>query len=350
MSPRFCFILCSLSLIPVAAMADRPSLLKMFRRTPVVQADGNGSYELTEADGPWLILASTQVGDGSKHRAEQLALEIRRDLGLPAFIYREDFDFTGTFRQHATSAKKLRYANQYRYEAYAVLAGEYDTVNHPSIERDLQAIRTADLNVLKDQDSVSGNASKSSPIELVKALTSEMLRSRKDKQLGPMGKAFVTRNPMLPKEYFTPPQVDSFVHQLNDDVPYSLLQCEGKYTVVVKTFEGEETLVDGKHDREFEPNGDRLGRKAKYADRMTAALRKQGVEAYQFHDRSRSIVTVGSFDVLGRELPGGQFEYSPQIRRTMKEYAALKRPPRTGSSNPGGRAGHGSQYSRENTL
>ena len=38
--------------------ADKPSLLKMFKRTPAVEADASKTYELSEEDGPWLILAT----------------------------------------------------------------------------------------------------------------------------------------------------------------------------------------------------------------------------------------------------------------------------------------------------
>ena len=59
----------------------------------------------------------------------------------------------------------------------------------------------------------------------------------------------------------------------------------------------------------------RLDKFAADADKMTRKLRSQGVEAYQFHDRSRSLVTIGSFDTLGRELPDGRFEYDAEIRK-----------------------------------
>ncbi len=304
-------------------LAETPSLLKIFRRVPAVEADQSKSYQLTETEGPWLILASTQVGEGSKQRAEQLALEIRRELQLPAFIFQENFDFTGSVNVNAGPSKRLRYANQYRYDAYAVLVGEYDTINHPSVERDLQRIRQANLPVFQDSHQAPANSDRLSPIERVKDLTNEMLRKRKDKKLGPMGNAFVTRNPILPDEYFETPQVDSFVHQLNEGVPFSLLKCDGKYTVVVKTFEGQGAIVDGKHDKDFKPSGDRLARNSEDANRMTEALRDQGVEAFQFHDRFRSLVTVGSFEDLGRELPDGQFEYAADIRSTMNKYRAL---------------------------
>jgi hypothetical protein len=298
------------------------------------------SYELGEEDGPWLILASTFVGEGSQQRAERLAAEIRKELGMPAFIYREKFDFTGTINRDPRTARATRYANQYQYEAYAVLAGEYDSVEHPNIEADLTKIRTAKPALFRDAGEVAAETNQSNPITTIKSFTSELLtKARGDKSAGPMSQAFVTRNPMLPEEFFQSPSIDSFVHQMNDGLQYSLLECRGKYTVVVKTFEGLGAIVDNRQVKEFEPSVNRLNQFAAAAEKMTVELRGKGVEAYQFHDRFRSLVTVGSFDTLGRELPGGEFEYSAEIRAVMREYSALNVDPEISRRLPPGTKG-----------
>ncbi len=286
-----------------------------------------------------MILASNFVGEGSKTRAERLAFEIRRDLGLPAFIYQEKFDFTGNINSDPRSATRVRYANRYQYDAYAVLVGEYDGVEHPSIERDLKAIRKATPAVFRDPNEVAAETDHSKPVTTVKSFTSKLLNSRSEKPAGPMSQAFVTRNPMLPQEYFAAPQVDSFVSQLNEGLDYSLLKCKGKYTVVVKTFQGVETIVDGKNDKKFEPSGRRLEKCATDANKITTKLRAQGVEAYQFHDRFRSLVTVGSFDSLGRELPDGRFEYASEILAVMRKYSAFNVSPELKSQVPAGMRG-----------
>jgi len=134
--------------------------------------------------------------------------------------------------------------------------------------------------------------------------------------------AFVTRNPLLPETFTQAPEIDSFVHSLNRNVEHSLLECPGRYTVVVRSFEGlATTMIGGKVKDELTPSKDRLDASMATANRMVAALRKQGVEAYEFHDRTRSIVTIGSFDSLGGNGPTG-FQYTPEIQRVMSEYAA----------------------------
>ncbi len=317
------------------AVAAPPNFLQIFRKTQSVNADVDAKYVLTEEDGPWMILASTCVGEGSKARAERLAFEIRRDLKLPAFIYHESFDFTGSVGKSQRGDKKLRYANEYEYEAYAVLVGEYDHVDHESVDRDLKVLKTARLPIFDDKAEVAKETSTASPVTTVKALTRKFTEYRRDKTLGPMASAFVTRNPMLPEEYFSAPQVDSFVSQLNEDMQYSLLTNKGKFTVVVATFTGLATIVDGKKEKEFEPSGERLAKMAYDVDKMTKQLRKDGVEAYQFHDRNRSLVTIGSFDSLGRDLPDGGYEYTPEIRAVMEKYRAFN--PQVAAYDPSGK-------------
>ncbi len=311
-----------LSAISTTALGQTPSLLRMFKKRGV-EADANKSYALTQEDGPWMILAANFAGEGAKGRAERLALEIRRDLKLPAFIHHEHFDFTGKVSKRAELAEKLRYANQYEYEAYAVLVGEYDTVEHPAIDEDLATIKSAKSSVFVDPADVAAETASTNPVTALKAMHKRMMDRKADKSKGPMAGAFVTRNPMLPEDYFDAPQVDSFVRQLNEGKSFSLLECEGKFTVVVKTFEGMGKLVSASADPNFEPSIERMDKYAADADKMVRELRAKGVEAYQFHDRQRSLVTVGSFDTLGRELPDGGFEYDAAIRAVAEEYSAF---------------------------
>ena len=61
-----------------------------------------------------------------------------------------------------------------------------------------------------------------------------------------------------------------------------------------------------------------LAEAAKKADTLTKALRMKGYEAYQFHDRYKSIVTVGSFSSIGTPQPGGAMNLTPEILRVVK--------------------------------
>jgi hypothetical protein len=144
-----------------------------------------------------------------------------------------------------------------------------------------------------------------------------------------MGNAFVSRNPLLPEEYFAPKGLDPFVVDLNRGVKYSLLKCPGKYTVKVASFRGVESMKP----KEFEQLAGKVREKshmakideaADKAARLTKALRDKGVEAYEFHDRTESIVCVGAFDSVGEPRDDGKIEINPAIHRLMETYGPQK--------------------------
>ena len=152
------------------------------------------------------------------------------------------------------------------------------------------------------------------------------------KNRGPMGRAFFTRNPLLPREYFVPKGVDDFVAKMNQGVEHSLLDCPGRYTVQVATFRGKTVLQTDRTSNRNGRKGLRLGlgkaegRSARRSGRERAPadeeLRKNGWEAYEFHDRTESIVTIGSFEQVGQQLANGQIvPIGPQCRRSSRPLA-----------------------------
>jgi hypothetical protein len=144
---------------------------------------------------------------------------------------------------------------------------------------------------------------------------------------GPMKLAFITTNPLLPDEYFRPQGVDRFVARLNEGVKHSLLKCPGKYTVKVATFTGLVTVnpTNIKKIEKKDLTSSRLEEGAIKAHRLTVALRAKGYEAYQFHDRRQSIVTVGYFDRPPEKAPGGQMVYNPQVQDLIQRFCAKQR-------------------------
>jgi hypothetical protein len=63
-----------------------------------------------------------------------------------------------------------------------------------------------------------------------------------------------------------------------------------------------------------------LEKAATDAHRLAAAMRAKGVEAYEFHDRHESFVTVGSFDSDGAQQADGSFLYQPGIQKVIDRY------------------------------
>jgi hypothetical protein len=303
---------------PSAAFAAKPwELLIPFKR---VDAEANKEYRLTEDHGPWLILASSFAGPGAEGQARQLALELRKEYNLEAFVHCKSYDFSqpvvGLGLNRYGGPKVMRYANAAKFDEIAVLVGHYQSVDDPKVEKTLEKIKYAHPECLD----ISKNKTSTQRFVGFRDLYRRMASDEDKQRKGPMGNAFVTRNPLLPQEYFVPQGLDPLVTEMNRGVKHSLLDNSGKFTVRIATFRGATTMeLDA-----VESNGRNLPSKleeaAVKANKLTEALRKRGVEAYEFHDRYESIVTVGSFDSVGMPRPDGKTEISPEIHKIMAAY------------------------------
>jgi hypothetical protein len=138
----------------------------------------------------------------------------------------------------------------------------------------------------------------------------------------------MTRNPLLPPDFFQSPDLEKFVYDMNRQPGYnehSLLDCKNKYTVRVLTFRGDSEFVSwGKSSSSGdETNGpSSLEQAAERAYIAMKALRVAGYEAYQYHDREQSIVTVGGYDQLGTTDTTNRFVYSPEIRAVIERFSS----------------------------
>ena len=138
-----------------------------------------------------------------------------------------------------------------------------------------------------------------------------------------MGSAFIARNPLIPEAYFTA-GIDPFVAKMNEKVQYSALKIPGTYSVKVATFTGYSTMRTAEIEKAKRNKSTKLEEAADKAHKLTLALREQGVEAFEFHDRHESIVTVGSFDSIGEPRADGKIEINPSIHRLIEMYGAKR--------------------------
>jgi hypothetical protein len=301
---------------PQVSRGQVPVVGKLF--TQRVSASPESEYTLTEEQGPWMVLAASFGGEEGVAQAKELALELRRDHNLPAFTYSTVYDFTGTAGKGAIPGMNMKYANGRKYDATVVLVGDFVSSEDERVKELLERIRYIHPKAL-DYSKTGKTAQRFAALRAyAKRVTGD------DKAKGPMASAFVTRNPLLPDEYFTAPVVDGFVRQLNSGVEHSLLNCKGKFTVVVGTFEGASTVDFGSGSKasNLDTNETRLDKAANAAHNLTTALRKEGVDAYEFHDRYRSLVTIGGFDRLGESTGDGRFIYDAKILEVMEKYSA----------------------------
>jgi hypothetical protein len=246
---------------------------------------------------------------------------LRRDLKVNAYVFRQTYDFSQPVQGKGYDKYgKIKMMKQHRgstYDAYAVLVGDYASIDDPQAQKALEKIRFADPDCL---DPERGSTQRFAGLRHWQRRLNPEKRQR-----GPMGNAFVTRNPLLGDDALSSKALDPVVADMNREAEFSLLRCKGRYTVRVATFRGEDTMkiaeISSIMDRRV---SGQLEDAAIKAHRLAKALREQGVEAYEFHDRYESVVTVGSFDSMGTPLPDGQVEINPLIYEVMKNYSPQK--------------------------
>ncbi|MGN6133403.1 MAG: hypothetical protein ACTHOU_02840 [Aureliella sp.] len=336
---------------PLPVLAGPPSILNMFQERTAQSAGQD--LVLKDENGPWLILAMVLSGDQAEQQAIELATELRALLRTEVYIHRKEFDYSQPLAQASARLVEgeqqkvyktwYQHANAVHEKNYAVLVGNYTSPDDPRVPEMLKRVKTARpkcLNVEGEKPTAEEVKEKDATWLIA---TKRMLLWQKNSESakkGPMGAAFVTRNPLLPDEYFKN-AVDDFVVRLNENVEHSLLrqgERGGRYTVRVATFNGRTVteLSTGMSPKKetLDEISDALDEACLKAGQLTAALRAKGVEAYEFHDRTASYVTIGIFDNLGQETPTGQFVYNPEMVSIMNQYCGYEmlsvRDPKTG--------------------
>lgn len=268
-------------------------------------------FSLTEQSGPWLILATTFSGEGSEDQARQLCAELNESLRLPTYVHEMTFNVAddqpvGRGIDRYGAPIKMRYRSGGRRQEWAVLVGDYPAIDDTIAERDLVTIKSVKPRAL----SIGEDGVTHQNLANHRAMTAYLTGNKGAD--GPMRTAFLTRNPILPDKYFLPQGVDKFVEKMNKGLEYTALGIKGKQTIKVATFRGRGTLIGASQarsskSRRKKDDSDPLVEAAENAHLLCEAMREKGWEAYEFHDRTQSYVTVGSFDTVtddsGQPLP-----------------------------------------------
>jgi len=310
------------------ALAAPPwSKLAMFKH---LEANPDEIYSITEKNGPWMIMVSTFTGEGAEEQARQLIYELRKDYKLPAYSYRKKFEFSkgvkGRGIDRYGEQVTMRYQRHDDFMEIGVLVGDYPSVEDPEAQKTLKKLKLAHPKALAVGDGKQSAQSLASVRAMQREFKEKVLpKDSEELKRGPLRNAFVITNPLLPSEYFVPKGIDKFVVEMNKGVPHSLLDCPERYTVKVATFTGHAILLDQKNLKAIEEGAtpkSYLEDAAKSAHLLTEALRKKGYEAYEFHDRYSSIVTVGSFNSVGSPRQDGRVELNPSIHKIMTTFGA----------------------------
>ena len=277
-----------------------------------VDADPKKVYKIEPRNGPWMIMVRRFSGDNAEENANKLVYELRKKYKLNAYFYDQKFEFKVADGMRAT--EKRQYLRE-KYikpvvKEYAVLVGDFPSTDDEDFKKALKTIKTSFPDSLK----------------------SEIIQVGGGRISSPLANAFGTPNPMLPPDFMNRKGVvDAFVERLNSDSKYSLLNNQGRFTVRVATFTGDIVIEQDKVKQILSQkdgkkvNGSTLAKAGINATELCAALRKQGVDAYEFHDRYSSIVTVGSFSEVGTMGPQGMVELIPEIAKILETYKGVSR-------------------------
>ena len=312
----FCLIVVSLLSVEVSAQGFRLPFSNNKTRT----AENNG-VQLTQRAGPWLIMCASFSGENGSQQAIRLAQELRQSHRLNAYVYRHNrdisqevqgkamgFDVVKVGGQEQLRPAQMKLAAGDTVEEIAVLVGDFSSLEDAVAQRTLAKIKAVHPSTMAEFDS-----------------------NPDSKTRGPLKAAFLMPNPLLPEEYFQARKFDETVIKENTKTKYSLLKNPGNYSVRVATFDGhstfqldeiEQTLARDswmKKNRKVVTES-KLVNAMKKATVLTAALRLQGIEAYEFHDRYESYVCVGSFDYVAQEDANGDRRNNPEMVATIKKF------------------------------
>lgn len=305
--------------------------LKMPFRKRASTASTVQDIQLTQANGPWLVMCASFDGERGLQQAMQLATELRNDHGLNAYLYRHTFDHSEKVQGSGwtipaeeaglPARKNWKASSADLYQKVAVVVGDFATAEDRSAKNALQKIKM-----------LSPRSMVNNPYAGSEQSLEQQFRAH---GRGPLSAAFLMPNPMLPSEYFNARNIDEEVLKLNKGVKYSLLKCQGQYTVRVATFTGNKKFNVTAHDIQRAKQEDELRRRDRRAvsdsesidalykaNLLCRALRKKGVEAWEFHDRHESYVCVGSFDWATRKLENGKDYLNPEMADIIRQYKA----------------------------
>ncbi len=297
------------------------------------------SIELNEKHGPWLVMCASFGGDEGLQQAKALVHELRNDYKLSAYIYTKQFDFSGDIYglgweavqnengEYELRQPKMTTMHRPDFE-YAVLVGDFPTPDDGRTQKSLERIKHIKPRCLEVSETVDTNQR----MGVYREIQRQISPNPEVRERGPMRSAFVMPNPMIPSEYFQTRSVDQLVVKMNKGLQYSLYKCPQPFSVRVATFRGDVTLDSskiewGKKDMESrqkrnQPMESKLAEAADKAHTLTVELRKNGIEAYEFHDRNESYVCVGSFPWATRKLANGKDELNPEVEQIILRFKA----------------------------
>ena len=267
-----------------------------------IECDRAKKYRLSERQGPWMVMCATfrpglnpeAEGLTPEQAADELVYELR-EKNIPAVAWvmdskKETLKMTG---RDGSEKRKVMAAVR---GGVAVMAGNFKNVDDPKAQRALESIKTMQPKCL------APDLKKSRGWTGITA-SGGRFRLTPGRKSGPLARALLITNPLMSPEEIArrTRRRDPVLARLNGGREHSLAGCDGKYTLVIAQFRGKGVMQVAGTDAADLGRGDELtdslDRAGRQAWELCQVLRnRDGVEAYVWHTKHRSIVTVGGFD------------------------------------------------------
>ena len=280
------------------------------------------TYNLTEKHGPWMIMVTSfrniheddrkTEGLSAEQAASELVFELR-EKGIPAYSFSQDGKVESIETRDRLGRDDTRIFAAQR-DMICVLAGNYDSIDDGVAQKTLNYVK------------------KFYPKFLKNTKNGAVVRSNLG-QKGPLAGAFMTTNPLRRPEDIASKKIDNETKFLNSGIDNALIGLKKKYTLQVATFSGKSTTPigssayrgkEGQFDKELKTaSGFNIVRSGEDAAQLARSLRQDKIEAYVYHDKFQSIVTVGGFDEKD----------DPRLRQIYAAFRAKMKPDPQSNSN-----------------
>lgn len=308
---------------------SEPSEARRARRKGIEKPVRGQQHRLDKVHGPWMIMVATfspveeenrTAGMSPQEAADELVYELRMK-GLPAYVVTQDVLREKMLSPDERSRNNRRQNHRTRDGGVAVLAGNFESSDSRSAQKRVAAVKKFHPKFLRAVDKKLERPGLS--INKVITKTGGIYRKTVGRP-GPLSGAHLTINPLLSAEEARRKQMGPLLLKLNSNAEYSLLENNGRLTVVVASFYGKSVTLQNEDDArtaEGQEISGSLDTAARNAWELAQTMRSRSLEAYVWHDQHRSLVTVGSFGSPN----------DPRVLQTVKDFGAkMRRHPGTG--------------------
>lgn len=275
-------------------------------------------YLLRKEHGPFMVMAHTFRGPEATRYAQALAMELQAAHGLPAYIFHLKIQPGGSNIRNVQPTAPPQVENaqingQEKYRVFdeaAVLVGNCKTIDEA--EKLLKRVKKIKPQCLDGLPSIWGHRKGQG---LLRAhITANPLQPAQVLYPGRNPGGHHVHNdalPTQPGQAFDPyvaaaafeqmPKVDPLIKRINGG-PRSIFNCPGPFTLQVAEFAGRTSADanDPKFGSESFLKKSPLMTAADDAERLAESLKKcrsldPAFAPYVYHDRTRSVVTLGHF-------------------------------------------------------